>query len=308
MHLDPDGPLPLTCLAATAFDVEGEAPRRVSPHFGLRQPGEELADVGEDVGVGGRVGTGCAANGRLIYVDSLINVLHSQHCVVAARFGPAVLQNLSQSSVEYIHQQGALAGARNPGDADELPQGDVYVYALQVVLRRPFDDDLLAVAAPPLLGDGDTPATSQVVASDGARAGHDILQRPSDHDLAAVFAGPRPQVNDVIGGADSGLVVLHDQNRVAQISHPLQGADETGIVPLVQSDGWLIQDVEYSHQLGADLGGQTDALGLPARQAHRRAVQGQVVQAYVFHEAQASHDLFEYPLADDVLTLVEMIR
>ena len=60
------------------------------------------------------------------------------------------------------------------------------------------------------------------------------------------------------------LVVFHHQHSIAQIAHPLQRFDEAGVIPLVQADARLIQNIEDAHQLAADLRSQANALGLAA--------------------------------------------
>ena len=44
-----------------------------------------------------------------------------------------------------------------------------------------------------------------------------------------------------------------------------QGGDEFVIIALVETNGWLVQDVQNTLEAGADLGGQTDTLGFTAR-------------------------------------------
>ena len=85
-----------------------------------------------------------------------------------------------------------------------------------------------------------------------------------------MFARAGPHVDDVVGGEHGLLVVLHHDDRVAQVAQPQQGLDQTAVVPLVQADGGLVQDVEHAHQARADLGGQADALRFAPRQGARR--------------------------------------
>src|SRR4029077_13703158 len=62
VHLDLDDAVALAVLAAAALDVEAEPARIVAPHPRLRHLGEQLADVGEDAGVGRRVRAGRPAD------------------------------------------------------------------------------------------------------------------------------------------------------------------------------------------------------------------------------------------------------
>jgi hypothetical protein len=94
--------------------------------------------------------------------------------------------------------------------------------------------------------------------------GEQLLDGAAVHDLAAVLAGARADVDDPVGGADGVLVVLDDDQRVAQVAQPDQRLDQPVVVALVQPDRRLVEHVEHADQAGADLGGQPDALRLAA--------------------------------------------
>ena len=89
---------------------------------------------------------------------------------------------------------------------------------------------------------------------------------PGHDDLAAVLAGARADVDHPVGGADGVLVVLDDDQRVAEVAQPDQRLDQPAVVALVQADRRLVEHVEHADQAGADLGGQPDALRLAAGQ------------------------------------------
>ena len=85
----------------------------------------------------------------------------------------------------------------------------------------------------------------------------------------------------MIGTADGILVMLDYNQGVSQVSQLFQGLYQPGIVPLVQAYGGLVQDVEDAGQVRAYLGGQTNALRLPSREAACVSGEGQVSQAHV---------------------------
>ena len=72
-----------------------------------------------------------------------------------------------------------------------------------------------------------------------------------------------------------------------------EGAQQPGVVALVQADGGLVQDVHDPDEAGPDLAGQADALGLAAGEGLGAACQGQVVEPHVHQEAQAQGDLLD---------------
>src|SRR4051794_27532994 len=88
----------------------------------------------------------------------------------------------------------------------------------------------------------------------------EVLDRPGDHHLATVLAGTRADVDDPVRDPDGVLVVLDDDQGVPQVLEPNQGLDQPVVVPLVQADRGLVEDVEDTDQAGPDLGGQPDPL------------------------------------------------
>ena len=121
-------------------------------------------------------------------------------------------------------------------------------------------------------------------------------------DLAAVLTGTRADVDHPVGDPDGLLVVLDDDQGVAEVLEPEQGLDQLLVVALVQADGRLVEDVEDADQAGADLGGEPDPLRLAAGQRPGRPVEAQVVEADVEQELKPLLDLLEDPFADLPLT------
>ena len=139
VHLDLDLAVAAAGLAAAAADVEGEAPRPVAAHLGLGRQRVELADVGEELGVGGRVGARRAADRRLVDVDDLVEGLDALDLVVGAGLDPGPLQPVGERLVEDLVHERGLARARDAGHADELAQRELDVDRLQVVLAGAED-------------------------------------------------------------------------------------------------------------------------------------------------------------------------
>src|SRR3546814_4627684 len=83
--------------------------------------------------------------------------------------------------------------------------------------------------------------------------GEHFVKRTLRHDLPAVDARAGAHVHDVIGGADRILVMLHDDDGVAEVAEALQGDEQAIIVALVQADAGLVEDVEDARQAAADL-------------------------------------------------------
>ena len=86
---------------------------------------------------------------------------------------------------------------------------------------------------------------------------------------AAVQACTRPQIHYVVGCAHHVFVVFDHDDGIAQVPQTLQAMDQAHVVALVQTDAWFVQDVEDIDELGANLGGESNALCLAARQRGR---------------------------------------
>lgn len=299
VHLHLDDAVPLAGLAAAPLHVEGEAARLVAAGARLLGAGEQLADRGEQAGVGGRVGARRAADGALVDVHHLVQVLQPLDAAIGRRGGLGRLVQLAVSDMEQgVIDQGRLAGAGDAGDAGHHPDGQVQVDVAQVVAARPLQFQPLAGERGALGRDGDLLAAGEVVTGQGFGVRDDLLRRPLGDDGAAVHAGPRADVEHMVGETNSILVVLHHDHRVAEIPQVSERLEQPLVVPLVQADGRLIQHIHDPHQAGADLAGQPDPLRLAAGEGLGAAGQAQVVEADVDQETEPLDDLFEDLLGD----------
>jgi len=115
----------------------------------------------------------------------------------------------------------------------------------------------------PPLRDFDPPAAGEILTGQGLGS-RNSLTAERRTPPAALKAGSRPHVDDMIGGANDVLVVLYDQDGVAQVSELQQCFKQARRVARVQADAGFVQDVQHARQLGPDLGGQPDALAFSA--------------------------------------------
>ncbi len=80
-----------------------------------------------------------------------------------------------------------------------------------------------------------------------------------------MLPGPWTNVHHVISRVDGFLVVFHHNEGVTNVPELFQRFDESGVIPLMETDAGFVQDVEHTHQSRPDLGGQTDTLGFATR-------------------------------------------
>ena len=292
VHFDLDDAVALAGFAAAALDVEREAPGLVAAGAGFGQAGEPVADRREGAGIGGRIGARRPPDRRLVDVDDLVDELQPFDPAMGAGRGAGVVEAPRDAAVEGVDDEGRFAAARDPGDAGEGAQRDAGGEVLEIVLAGAHHGEAHVLAAGAadhrhghLLG------ALEVASGEAFGAGGDRPRRAFGDDVAAVDAGPGTHVDDVVGGLDRLLVMLHDQHRIAEVAQALEGLEQARIVALVQADRRLVEDVQHPGQSRADLRGEADALALAARQRAGCARQGEVLQADIDQEAQPALQL-----------------
>ena len=234
----------------------------------------------------------------LVDVDHLVEVLQPGDRLVAAGDVAGAVELVGEDVVEDVVDQRRLAGPGHPGDRDQRPQRERHGDVLEVVLARADDGDHLAVARSSDRRDRDLATAGEVLPRDRVGVREEAGDRSRVDHLAAVLAGARADVDDPVGGRDGVLVVLDDDEGVAEVAQPGQRLDEPVVVALVQADRGLVENVEDADQPGPDLGRQPDALRLAAGQRAGGPVQRQVVEADVEQEPQPGLDLLDDPLGD----------
>ena len=308
LHLDLHVPVALASLAPPALHVEREAPRHIAARLRLRQRREELADGRERARVGGGVAARSPPDRRLVDVYHLVDVVEPVDAAVRARPVLRAVEPLRQRLVQHLVDERGLAGPGDSRYADEAPQRELDVHVAQVVLASALHAQEPAVARTPHGRRRDLAPPRQVRARERRLARLDVVDLALGHDPPAVLAGARPEVDQVVGGAHHGLVVLDDEHRVAEVAQSLQRGDEPLVVRRMQPDRRLVAHVEHAHQAGADLRREADALPLAAAERPRRARERQVFEPHVQQEREARLDLLQYLVGDDELALAERPR
>ena len=181
-----------------------------------------------------------------------------------------------------------------PVIATSLPSGNGHVDVLQVVLARAAHDERLAVALAAPLRRRDRALAGEELSGRRRLAREHVVERALHDDPAAVHAGARPHLDEVVGGANGVLVVLDDDHRVADVAQALERRDHLHVVLRVQADARLVEHVEHAHQPRADLRRQPDPLRLAARQRARPAVEVQIVEADAEQQLEPAADLLQH--------------
>ena len=108
-----------------------------------------------------------------------------------------------------------------------------------------------------------------------------------DH-VPAVLARARTEVDDVVGRANRLLVVLDDDDGVAEIAQARERRQQLAVVALMQADRRLVEHVQHAGEVRADLRGEPDALPFAAGQRRGAAIEREVADADVVQERSRS--------------------
>ena len=135
MHLDLDDAVAAAGLAAASLHIEAEPALFISPCLRIGRGGKQIPDHVEHPGIGGGIGTGRAADGRLIDVDHLIQLIDSLNSFIFPRNGSRPVQISCQRFVEDLVHQRAFTGAGNTGHTGHHAKRKTDVDILQVIFR-----------------------------------------------------------------------------------------------------------------------------------------------------------------------------
>src|SRR4029453_7096917 len=110
--------------------------------------------------------------------------------------------------------------------------------------------------------------------------------RALEDDLATVLTGTRSEIDDVICRPNRLFVMLHDDDRIAEIAKPGQGTQQFPVIALVQSNRRFVEDVEHPSQISANLRREPDALPLAARERRGAPSKREIADADIVKKSQ----------------------
>ncbi len=238
----------------------------------------QRADQVEGLNVGHGIRAGRASDRRLVDHDHFFEqrrAFHAQAGDARPRIGcirllpgigrrGRVPQRGAQRAVDHLMDQRRFARAGYAAYHHHHAQRNLHVDILQVMRARAEEFQhvfgIHGAAAPRC---PNAQLAAQIAGSHGRLA---LLQQivvgAFIDDVSAVLSGSGPQVEDVVGRLHHLRVVLHHQDRVAQVAQLMQDADEPRRVARVQPDGRLVQHIAGSHQARPEAGGELNALRL----------------------------------------------
>ncbi len=94
----------------------------------------------------------------------------------------------------------------------------------------------------------------------------DVLQVSCSDDFAAMLAGARADIYNIICSPNRFFIMLDHDKRIPHIAQVHKGTNQAGVVALMKTDTGLIEDIEHTHKAGADLRRKSDSLCLASGQ------------------------------------------
>ena len=99
-------------------------------------------------------------------------------------------------------------------------------------------------------------------------------------------------IDDEVRRAHGVLVVLHDDQSVAQISQMFQGVEKFFVVALMKPDTRFVEDIQHPRQPAADLRGKANPLRLAAGKRTRASRERKIGKPHVDEKLQPRADFF----------------
>ena len=254
----------LARLAAATAHIEAEAARRIAARLRLLRARKQRANVVPQADIRRGIRTRSATDGALVDINDLIERLIARELAVFARAMARVIDAVRERRRKRVGDKRAFARPRNARDHGKRAKFNGNGHILQVVLASAGELDGAAFGLAANLRHLDTATARQVIGREAPLGARHFIGRARGNHMAALLARTRAHINNVVGMANGVFVMLHDDNRVAQIAQAFKRGDKALVVALMQTDGRLVQDVQHAHEASANLRGQANALGFAA--------------------------------------------
>ena len=251
---------------------------RKAPRLGLGRLGEDVADLVEGLQVGHRVAPRRAADGTLVDHDHVVDLPVAVNVVEVAGLGGVLAEPPAERRIERLLDQRALARAAHAGDQAEHAQGKLHGDVAEIVAPGAGQADPAVIGRTARAAACHAAAAGKVIAGETVGRGLHLRGRALEDDPPAPLAGPRPDLDHLVGRADHGLLVLDHDHRIVPVPQLFDGADQLLDVAGVQSDRRLVEHVEHVDQARSQGRGQRHPADLAAAERPQGAVQGQVAQ------------------------------
>ena len=185
-----------------------------------------------------------------------------------------------------------------PVTRHKTPSGNSTVTFFRLFPLRAGQADPAVIGRAAAAVGAETAPAGQIIARQAVGRLLHLGGRALKDDLAAAFAGPGPDLDDLVGRANDRLFVFHDDHRVAAVAELLDGGKQLMDVAGMKADRRLVEHVEHVYQARTQRGGQRHAADLAAAEGAQRAVERQVAEPHRLEIRQPRLHLFEHHAAD----------
>src|SRR5665647_555473 len=217
MHFNFDDAITGASFAPSPPYIKTKPPRLVTPDTGFSRIRKKFPDAIKGPGIGSRIGARGAADGRLVNIDDLVQVLNPQQILMCTGPMPTAMKLFHQRRIEDVLNQGTFAGTGYPADNHHFPQRDGYINVLEIMGPRTLDDQFLTVAGAALQWNRYAALSGEVLTRQRIFAVHDIFQAAGRDHFAPMNAGARANIYYKISIFQGLFIVLYNNHRIAQI-------------------------------------------------------------------------------------------
>ena len=151
-----------------------------------------------------------------------------------------------------------------------------------------------------LFGNGDTRASRKIVRSQRIFCAKNFLDAALSDDLATPRTCAWAKINNVVGRANGFFIVFNHDHGIAEIPQPPQRSEQARVVPLMQPNTRLVQNVKNARKTGADLRRQPDPLRFSAGKRTALPIEREVAESDFNEKSQPRLD-FAHNLAHNLV-------
>lgn len=204
-----------------------------------------------------------------------------------ARLSLGMVQPRGNSFIKNFIDQRTFAGAGHSGHQRHGSKRELHADILEIIFLRADDLNVMPIARSALRWNRNEPAAGQVLSGHGFRNLHDLLRRTLCDHSSAMRSRAGTDVDNMICRIHRILIMLNDNERIAQIAQFFQRGQQTVIIALMQADARFVQYIKHTLQTGTDLGSQTNTLSFSSGKRTGRTRQSQIIQTDIQQEIQA---------------------
>ncbi len=161
-----------------------------------------------------------------------------------------------------------------PGHDGEQAERQFEIHILQIIRFAAEDANEFAVRRAALRRHGNLQLAAEITPRQRIGVLLDFFRAALGDEVPARVARAGAEVHHVIGAANGFLIVLDDEDRVAQVAQFFERRNQAVVVTRVQADRRLVQHVEHAHAIASRSASPGECAAPRRRKASRRSGPG----------------------------------